>query len=323
VGADTGSGQNIITERDAFVAARDIIINPEKEFGTPFLVVDQEFLAREQQKDPAPYVARPPTWADVVHGENADAKFLQRDQFEGLLREISDKLLEPVRGDTDRRLRGLFVTGPPGSGKSTLVRHAAATLVERGEAIVADLGVNQGRFQADDMESYLRGLSGLLTQGRPILLLMDDPFFANSGWDTFLERLARPSHAGIAVLGASPSYLFQTFGRQIPGRQVDLKSFKLDAISDRERLTLASMYGVPEDAANKKREDLLVFAMETATGNSFDEIIERIWSTLNNGLPISPWLPGQPRAGNPEGLRVRAQHAVPEPGMAYLPGDPR
>lgn len=286
--------------RDAKVAGHDLVditINnygrdAEEDFRLPFLVVDAEFLGEERKKPRAPYIARPPLWADVVHGQNAEARFLEREQFSALLSSIDTELLGPLRNGSDRRLRTLFVTGAPGCGKSTLVRHAAATLVERGDVIVADLGINHGRLIADDLESYLRGLSQLAAGGTPVLLLMDDPFFANSGWDLLLETLARPNYSGVAVLGATPTYLYETYGRPLSGRQVVLKTFALGATTGNERQLLAQMYGVRNDPdidrAIGRHEDLLVFAMETASGSSFNEIIERIWTTLNDGRAIGP-----------------------------------
>src|SRR5581483_3150868 len=199
---------------------------------------------------------------------------------------------EPLQRGSDRRLPTLFVTGAPGCGKSTLVRHVAATIVERGDVVVADLGVNHGRLIADHLEAYLKGLTRLAAGGKPVILLMDDPFFANSGWDLFLETLARPNYSGIAVLGASPTYLYEAFGRPLSGRQIVLNTFFLGATTTAERLSLAEMYGVRSDPAIDRaigrHEDLLVFAMETASGSSFTEIIERIWTTLNDGHAIGP-----------------------------------
>src|SRR6202030_2533350 len=133
----------------------------------------------------------------------------------------------------------------------------------------------------------LRGLSKLSQLGIPVLLIMDDPFFANSGWDLLLEKLGQTKYSGIAVLGASPTYLYETYARRIPGGRIAFKKFRLGATSRHERSTLARMYGKTESSFTGNHEELLVFAMETVTGNSFDKIISRIWSTLNDGLPIS------------------------------------
>ena len=297
MGADN-STQRAIAGNDAYVAGRDIqTINiyqndDDEDFRPPFLIVNKVFLDEERKKPKEPYIARPPLWADVVHGQNADSRFLEREQFGALLTSIEQQLLEPLRRGSDRRLQTLFVTGAPGCGKSTLVRHAVATIVDREDVIVADLGVNHGRLIADDLEAYLKGLTQLTANGKPVLLLMDDPFFANSGWDLLLETLARPNYSGIAVLGASPTYLYETYGRPLSGHQIVLSNFVLGATTNNERLSLAEMYGVRSDPAIDRaigrHEDLLVFAMETASGSSFTEIIERIWSTLNDGRAIGP-----------------------------------
>lgn len=289
------SAHVVIAGRDAYSARGDITIvhnNASEYFRPPFLTVNQEFIKEEKRKPRVPYIARPPQWADVVHGQNRESRFLEREQLGSLLSSIERKLLEPLRAGTDRRLNTLFVTGAPGCGKSTLVRHAAALLVERGDVVVADLGVNHGRLAVEDLEAYVRGLAQLSQAGMPVLLLMDDPFFAGSGWDRLLERLAQPNNSGVAVLGASPTYLFEAYGRPLSGRQVVLSTFPLGVTTRTERSALVEMYGVRAtpgmDRAVQRREDLLVFAMETASGNSFSEIIARIWSTLNDGVAISP-----------------------------------
>ena len=299
----SGVQQDIRAARDSLTAGRDLIVNNYLAGDTentrqstddlvrhdlaPFLIVDRSYLDQERQKLKEPYIAHPPTWADVVHGANTDTRFLKRDQYESLLSEINRLLLGPIRRGSDRRLPTLFVTGAPGCGKSTLVRHAAATLIDRGEVLVTDLGVNHGSLSVDDLDLYIQSLASLSRSGPPILLLMDDPFFANSGWEILLERLGRPNYSNIAVLGASPTYLYDTYARRISGRQVVLNRFDLHPTSLRERVTFAQMYGVTADAVLNNREDLLVFAMETVTGQHFDEIIERIWSTLNDGLAIA------------------------------------
>ena len=183
------------------------------------------------------------------------------------------------------------------------MRHVAATLVDRGNAIVADLGVNQGRLSIDDLDSYGQHLADLSQFGPPVLVLMDDPFFADSGWDILLERIARLSYSNIAVLGASPTYLYDTYARRIASRQIILNRFELHPTSMRERTAFARMYGIKDDAVLDSDEDLLAFVMEMTTGQPFDEIIARIWSTLNDGIPIA--------------RKSRAED-VPWPVMAFL-----
>jgi hypothetical protein len=130
--SEENSPQRATAGHDAYVAGRDIkTVNiyrndPSEDFRPPFLVVDDAFLVEERKKPKSPYIARPPLWADVVHGQNADSRFLEREHFGELLSSIDRQLLEPLFRGSDRRLPTLFVTGDPGCGKSTLVRHVIA-----------------------------------------------------------------------------------------------------------------------------------------------------------------------------------------------------
>ena len=71
--------QRVDAGRDAYVAGGDIgittlnfYLNDEMVgFRPPFLVVDELFLGEERKKPKFPYIARPPLWADVVDGQNA------------------------------------------------------------------------------------------------------------------------------------------------------------------------------------------------------------------------------------------------------------
>jgi energy-coupling factor transporter ATP-binding protein EcfA2 len=282
--------QNISAGRDSYAVEHGNMIifqaGSLEDSSAPFLIVDRSYLDQERQKPREPYIARPPTWADVVHGANADTRFLERDRYGSLLSEIRRLLLEPLHRGSDRRLPALFVTGAPGCGKSTLVRHVAAALVDFGEAVVADLGVNHGGLWMGDVASYAQGLADLSQSGMPVLLLMDDPFFADSGWDLLLERLGRPNYSNIAALGASPTYLYDAYAPRTSG-QVVLNKFDLGSTTQHERVTFAQMYGIEGEAVQNSDEDLLVFAMETVARTSFDEIINRIWSTLNDGIRIT------------------------------------
>jgi hypothetical protein len=67
------------------------------------------------------------------------------------------------------------------------------------------------------------------------------------------------------------------------GRHVDLAEELLLSTTEHERRVYAEMYGVDASSSASPSEELLVYAIETATGQSFDAIIERIWSTLNDG----------------------------------------
>ncbi|WP_444950998.1 hypothetical protein [Micromonospora ureilytica] len=253
----------------------------------PFQVVNHDFLISEWKKPKVAYVARPPTWADVVHGADRDIKYVVRDQEDELLAGIEQHMLGPLMRGSDQRLPALFVLGAPGAGKTTIVRRVAARLVEQGRVLVADLGVNQGRVAPDELGSYLESLKRLSEAGRPVLAIMDDPFFAESGWDLFLERLSRPGFHNIAVLGATPAFLFDTYGSRVAGKQVDLRTFQVRSPSARERDDLARAFDHTSNAREHTVEEFLVLAMEAAAGQSFVEIIKRIWTTLNEGAAIS------------------------------------
>ena len=262
----------------------------------PFDVVNHGYLASEREKPKTAYVARPPTWADVVHGPDPATKYVERDQLDELLTVINEALLQPLRLGSDRRLPALFVLGPPGSGKTTLVRRAAVRLVEESKVIVADFHVNQYPMQSEDVQEYLNGIEKLSRLDRPILLVMDDPLFADSGWEVLLNRLGRPGFRNIAVLAASPAYLYSAYSYQLSGHQVRTTKFNVRPPSEREIIELASLHGREPSQFNrsKEEEEFIVIAMEAAVGASFEDIMKRIWTTLNDGQPIA----GRTRSDN-------------------------
>ncbi|MEO3748224.1 ABC transporter ATP-binding protein [Plantactinospora sp. B5E13] len=253
----------------------------------PFLVVDREYLKRQSDVPKRVYVARSPDWADVVRGSDPELRFIEREQTEQVLATVREELLEPCLRGTDSLLHAVFVLGAPGAGKSTLVRRVAAMLVQLGECVVADFGVNTTAVASRDTKRYIAALDKLADGGMPVIVLLDDPFFANSGWVELLHALSRPQHRGIAVLGASPDFLFQRYAHWLFDRRTVGQTISLVKPSSAERQSLATLYGRAPSGLSSD-DDLLVIAMEAAAGESFAAIIQRIWTTLNGGVPLSP-----------------------------------
>jgi energy-coupling factor transporter ATP-binding protein EcfA2 len=251
-----------------------------------FRVVTPQFLAEQRAKVKQMYVARPPQWADVVHGQDKDVRFVERDLTTEFLNRVRSHILQPLARGTDERLHMLFLLGPPGAGKSTLVRRVAALLVEEGAMTVADFGMNLGEFDQEEIMTIVEDLKGLATPDRPVLLVLDDPFFAESAWDKLLGRLAR-ARIPVGVVGATPDFLFHAFAA---GVRVD--PFHTDVItmskpSGVERAALSDLHGRALRASDEE-EDFLVLAMQAAAGEPFSAIVARIWTTLNDGHVIDP-----------------------------------
>ena len=252
----------------------------------PFQVVDRTFLERQAALPKRSYVARSPDWADVVHGQDEAVKFLERDQTTEFLTLVSEKVIAPLERGSDRRLHALFILGAPGAGKSTLVRRIASKLVEGGQVVVADPGLNVSALRTEDIDEFIQSLDRLSSGGRPVLLVLDDPFSAEPQWTELMSRLGRPIHR-IGVLGASPTFLFDQYKHQL-GRQVDYHHQILRSPSMHERKALAALHGRDPSTFVTKEQDFLVLAMEAAMGVSFAGVIERIWFALNSGSTVSP-----------------------------------
>jgi energy-coupling factor transporter ATP-binding protein EcfA2 len=251
-----------------------------------FRVVTPQFLAEQHAKEKLMYVARPPQWADVVHGQDQDVRFVERDLTTELRDRVRAHILQPLARGTDERLQMLFLLGAPGAGKSTLVRRVAALLVAEGAVTVADFGLNLGEFDQEEIKTVVSDLKGLSTPERPVLLVLDDPFFAESGWEQLLDRLAR-GRVPVGVIGASPDFLYDAFGASV---RVD--PFHTDVIttakpSGVERAALSILHG-RELLPSHEEEDFLVLAMQAVSGEPFSAIVARIWRTLNDGQPIDP-----------------------------------
>ncbi|MFI9574598.1 hypothetical protein ACIG5D_24470, partial [Microbispora rosea] len=257
----------------------------------PFKVVNRAFLEEQRSKPKRAYVARPPTWGDVVHGPDRDIKYIEREQLGELVERIDQSLLEPLQYGSDSGIRGLFVVGAPGDGKSTLVRRAVSVLVTSGRALAVDFGLNQGSVNEQNITHYAQYIDHLSRTGKPVLLVMDDPFYSGSGWGKFLEEVGQPAYSNIAIIGASPTYLYDTYATAITGKRVHLESFSLNPLTATERTSIKAAYGQPgndsSEVACAEETEFLILAMEEAAGRPFDEIIKRIWLTLNGGEQIS------------------------------------
>lgn len=287
----TGDGPVPPQDREPRVLAADDVryrlfpFQSPRDKEPPFQIVTRRFLADLESEAKEPYVARPPGWRDVVHGQDPEIKFLERER--------TLPLLECVRGQlrglgTGEPLPALFVLGAPGAGKTTLTRRVAALVVQEGLAVAAAPKVNLDRIEPEAMEPFLDALSHLEEGPLPVLLVLDDPFFADSGWMDLLRRLAATSRR-IAVLGATPDYLFQEHGHALEtGRQIQCQTFQLPKPEQREREELARLHHRDPESLSRRDDDFLVLAMEASAGESFGEIIRRLWITLHNGLSIPP-----------------------------------
>lgn len=246
-----------------------------------FGVVDRVALsiAREQPKEK--FLFESPEWRHVVHGTDTDIKFIERDQTDSLRERLCQSLIQPLLRGTSN-LPVLFVTGAPGAGKSTLVRRVAATLVESGDVVVADAGLNLAGGPSD-VQSYAEELQELAAAGRPVLLVLDDPLFAESGWIDLLIHLKQPGFQ-VAVIAATPNFLWQQYRSQLT--KVSCTPFVMRPPTPHEKQRFAEIYDLDVATFGQHSDDFLAMVAEAESGEHFPQIMDRLWQTLNHGRPF-------------------------------------
>ena len=249
----------------------------------PFTVVDRIHLANARRVERKRFLFEAPEWHHVVHGTDEHLKFVERDQTAALAQAVREKLIEPLQRGTGS-LSALFVTGPPGAGKSTLVRRVAAQLIEAGEVAVADAGHNLANIVPGGVEHYIQRVTKFAQQGRPVLLLLDDPLSAESEWIDLLRHLKQPG-LQLAVMSPTPDFLYRNHQHELRGVQVH--TFPINPPSGAEKQALARLYGRALNQGETLPDDFLVMVAEAAEGRPFPEIMQRLWETLNGGQGIS------------------------------------
>ena len=229
------------------------------------------------------FLFEPPQWHHVVHGADEQLKFVERDQTRALAQDVREQLIAPLLRGTGS-LSALFVTGPPGAGKSTIVRRVAVQLIEAGEVVVADAGHNLANIVPGGVEPYVQHLVKLAQQGRPVLLLLDDPLKAGSEWIELIKHLKRPG-LRLAVIAPTPDFSYHSHQYALRGMQIH--TFKVDPPSMIEKQAFARLYGRALNQGRTLSDDFLVMVAEAAEGKPFPEIMQRLWETLNGGHGVS------------------------------------
>ena len=245
----------------------------------PFAVVDRIYLAKARMVERKQFLFEPPEWHHVVHGADEQLKFIERDQATALTQAVRERLIAPLLRGTGS-LSALFVTGPPGAGKSTLVRRVAAQLIEAGEVVVADAGNNLANTVPGGVQPYVQQITKLAQQGRPVLLVLDDPLSAESEWIELIKHLKRPG-LQLAVIAPTPDFLYHSHRHELRG--VQTHAFPVNPPSAAEKHALYRLYGRALNATETLSDDFLVMVAEAAEGRPFPEIMERLWAKLGDG----------------------------------------
>ncbi len=277
--------------------AAGLFVDRPRTRALPFAVVDRVYLSDQREKPKTAFVARPPEWRDVVHGTDDRVKFVERDQTEQLKEAVQRNLLDPIaHGTAD--FPSLFACGSPGAGKSALVRRVAALLVEEGQVVIADAGLNLSD-PPDDLDLFCQHLSELAETERTVLLILDDPLFEESGWIDLLYKLKRPG-LRVAAFAATPQFLFDRFKARLGKLRVH--RFDVAGASPAEKRHLARASGRDELTFGTDTDDFFVLSMEAYAGEPFDTIIDKLWITLNGGVPFTS--PDTPLKAFPWALRA-------------------
>jgi tetratricopeptide (TPR) repeat protein len=247
----------------------------------PFTRVDRVLLSKARVQRKEKFLFQSPEWPHVVHGADDDVKFVERDQTDALRQKVRESLIQPLLRGTSN-LPALFVIGAPGAGKSTLVRRVVATLVESGEVAAADAGLNLAGGPVD-LQSYAEDLQELAGAGRPVLLVLDDPLFEESGWIDLLIHLKQPGFR-VAVIAATPDFLHQRYRSQLS--KLSSSEFWVGPPSPQEKQRVAEIYGRDVSTFGEHSDDFLVMVAEAESGEQFTKIMDRLWQTLNGGRPF-------------------------------------
>ncbi|OWQ91480.1 hypothetical protein CDN99_10030 [Roseateles aquatilis] len=250
--------------------------------GTPLELIDRTRLLELQQRaSMAWFVARRPEWSDVVGGGSAGNGFFERSVTTALVDQLRAALVDSR--SREGRLRVQWLVGAPGTGKSTLALRAAAVLTLEGACLVVDARFSLAK-EGDQASALADAIRALANDERPLLLLLDDPFGAGSGWPDVLAELGRKASA-IVVLAATPDLLLENSEHALQNI-AERPRHKVIRPDEAERLALARIYPQRHEWLMASEEDLLVLAMEASSGESFDAIVRGIWRTLNGGAEI-------------------------------------